>query len=127
MLWGHLTDRFGSRGFAPFAALTATGALAFLVLPQASGGAFVVLVIVAFATGWAWPGLMTYTVVHANPWTVAASSAITQAGVFLGAGLGPLLLGAVIERWSFGGAWITAALGLVLATGIVTAVGLRTR
>ena len=70
---------------------------------------------------------MTYTVVNANRKTVATSSAITQAGVFVGAGLGPLLLGAVIERWSFDGAWLTAAAGLVISSLLIGWLGRATR
>jgi MFS family permease len=124
---GAVTDRAGGRGFGGMVGLTVTGAVAFLALSMTGGEAgFAALVIGAFATGWAWPGLMTFTVVNANRGSVARSSAITQSGIFLGAGAGPLLLGAVIERWSFDGAWIAAAVGLVIASVIVGGVGLRT-
>ncbi|MDX1447871.1 MAG: hypothetical protein R3246_02310, partial [Acidimicrobiia bacterium] len=68
---------------------------------------------------------MTYTVVRANRASAASASAITQAGVFVGAGGVPIVLGAVIERWSFDGAWLTAAAGLVVAALVVGAVGGR--
>jgi hypothetical protein len=45
----------------------------------------------------------------------------------VGAGLGPLLLGAVIERWSFDGAWLTAAAGLVVASLLIGWLGRATR
>ena len=67
------------------------------------------LVLLAFATGWGWPGLMTFTVVNANIGTPAASSAITQAGVFLGAGVGPLVLGGLIDNVSRTASWTTVA------------------
>jgi predicted MFS family arabinose efflux permease len=94
-------------------------------LSQASGSLYLILVVVAFATGWGWPGLMTYTVVRANRASVASASSITQAGVFVGAGAVPILMGVVIERWSFSGAWITAAIGLVIAALVVGSVGGR--
>ena len=115
VLYGYAADRRGSRGFNEIVALTAVGAVAFLVLPLAGDAWFAVLVVGTFATGWAWPGLMTFAVVNANRGTVAASSSITQAGIFLGAGAGPLVLGAVIERWSFDGAWVAAGIGLIIA------------
>jgi cyanate permease len=68
---------------------------------------------------------MTYTVVRANRASAATASAITQAGVFVGAGGVPIILGVVIERWSFDGAWITAAVGLVIAAAVVGTVGTR--
>ncbi len=126
VLFGAIADRTGSRGFTNIVAVTAAGSLAFLILPLGSGGLFGLIVVAAYATGWAWPGLMTFTVVNANRGTVASSSAITQAGVFVGAGLGPLLLGAVIDRWSFDGAWVASGIGLLVATIIVASVGIRT-
>jgi MFS family permease len=126
VLYGYAADRRGSRGFNEIVALTAVGAVAFLVLPLAGDAWFAVLVVGTFATGWAWPGLMTFAVVNANRGTVAASSSITQAGIFLGAGAGPLVLGAVIERWSFDGAWVAAGIGLIIASVLEAAIGVRT-
>lgn len=125
ILYGVAADRRGSGGFSGIVALTAAGALAFLALPLTGEALFAVLVIFAFATGWAWPGLMTFAVVNANRGTVAASSSITQAGIFLGAGAGPLILGAAIERWSYDGAWIAAGLGLIVSSLVIASVGAR--
>jgi MFS family permease len=122
---GVITDRVGGRGFGGIVVLAVLGAAAFLFLPLSSGPGYLIFVVVAFGTGWGWPGLMTYTVVRANRASVAAASSITQAGVFLGAGGVPILLGAVIERWSFDGAWVTAACGLLVAALIVGSVGRR--
>lgn len=120
---GVVTDRSGGRGYVGIALLTGLGAVAFLALPFASGAGFAVLVLVAFATGWGWPGLMTFAVVNANRRSAASSSAVTQAGVFVGAGLGPLILGGVIDRWSFDAAWVVVAVALVIAATVVTLVG----
>ena len=66
-------------------------------------------------------------VVNANLGTAASSSAITQAGIFLGAGLGPLVIAAVLERWSFDAVWLVVAGALLAATAVVLAVGRATR
>jgi predicted MFS family arabinose efflux permease len=87
---GVVTDRIGGRGFGGLALLMGTGAVLLLLLPRSAGVVFGLVVLGAFATAWGWPGLMTYTVVNANRATAAASSGITQAGVFAGAGGGPL-------------------------------------
>jgi MFS family permease len=125
VLAGVITDRTGGRGFSGIVVLAILGAVSFSVLPFTSGTTYLVVVVVAFATGWGWPGLMTYTVVRANRASAATASAITQAGVFVGAGGVPIILGVVIERWSFDGAWITAAVGLVIAAAVVGTVGTR--
>lgn len=121
---GHLTDRFHWSGFAGIATLTGIGAIVFALMPLSMSAGFVVLVLVAYASGWGWPGLMTYTVVDANRGSVASSSSITQAGVFVGAGAGPLILGFVIDRASFDAAWLTVAAGLLGASTVVGALGL---
>ncbi len=124
---GVLTDRFGWSGFGGIATLTGVGAIVFALLPVTTAAWFVVGVLLAYGTGWGWPGLMTFTVVNANRGSVASSSSITQAGVFVGAGAGPLLLGTVIERGSFDAAWLTVSLGLAGATVIILVVRARLR
>ena len=127
MTAGAVTDRAHGRGFASLTVLMGVGSLVFFLLRPATGAVFIVLVLVAFATGWGWPGMMTFTVVNANTSTVAASSSITQAGIFLGAGIGPVLLGLVIERTSFQASWALVAVALLLAASIVTIVGVRSQ
>lgn len=120
---GYLTDRVGGRGFAAMAMLTSVGVVVFLMFGVATGMVFAVLVLIAFATGWGWPGLMTYTVVNANAGTAARSSGITQAGIFLGAGAGPIVLGLAADRFGFDVIWILAAFTLALATAAFLTVG----
>ena len=124
---GSITDRRRSRGFVGLAVLMAVGSLVFVALSGASGVWFVGLVLLAFATGWGWPGLMTFTVVNANIGTPAASSAITQAGVFLGAGIGPLVLGWLIDNVSRTATGITVAVCLAVASVVTLRVGRSTR
>jgi predicted MFS family arabinose efflux permease len=112
-------DRRRAHGFDGLLWLIGIGAVVIALIPLASGPAFASLVLVAYVTGWAWPGLMTYTVVDANRQLAASSSAITQAGTFVGAGAGPLLLGVVIERWSFDAAWLVVAVSLGLGAVLV--------
>jgi cyanate permease len=65
--------------------------------------------------------------VNANTESVAASSSITQAGIFLGAGIGPVLLGLAIDATSFHASWLIVAVALLTAATIVTVVGFRTQ
>jgi cyanate permease len=50
-----------------------------------------------------------------------------QAGIFLGAGLGPILLGWTIDQYSFSTSWVGVSVLLLAAASIVTIVGLRTQ
>jgi len=117
--YGVWTDRVRGGGFAGMAVLMAIGSVVFLGLRMSTGTAFILLVLLAFATAWGWPGLMTFTVVNANASTAAASSGVTQAGVFLGVGLGPIIIGWVITNVSFQASWLLVS--AVLAGGAATA------
>ena len=117
--YGVWTDRVRGGGFAGMAVLMAIGSVVFLGLRMSTGTAFILLVLIAFATAWGWPGLMTFTVVNANASTAAASSGVTQAGVFLGVGLGPIIIGWVITNVSFQASWLLVS--AVLAGGAATA------
>lgn len=127
LIAGLAVDRWGG-GLLGLVVLLGVGALVFAWLPWTGGAMFVVAVLVAYATGWGWPGLMTASVVGSDRQTAAATSAVTQAGVFVGAGGGPLVLGLVVERWSFTPMWLVVSACLVAATGLGSSilVGRRT-
>jgi len=120
---GRITDRIGGTGFGGMVTLIASGAIIFALIPLASGWLFAVVVISAFATGWGWPGLMTFSVVNANPDSVASSSAITQAGILIGAGASPLVLGWAAENWTFDAIWLIVSAALCGAVIIISLVG----
>lgn len=114
---GVVVDRRGG-ALAGLVALLGAGTVVFSLLPLVTGIVFVVGVLAAYATGWGWPGLMTATVVGADREVAAASSAVTQAGVFVGAGGGPLVLGIVASRGSFTSMWLAVAACLAAASAL---------
>lgn len=118
---GLVVDR-GHGSLSGLIVLLGAGSLVFLAVPLSMGVLFVVVVMAAYATGWGWPGLMTATVVDSDRNAAASRSAITQAGVFFGAGGAPLVLGVVAERWSFDHMWLLVAgclaVGAVLALSV---------
>ncbi len=119
LVLGMATDRRAGDAWTAMALLMSVGSVVFAALAGPGGPVFAGLVLVAFATGWGWPGLMTYAVVDANPSSVAASSAITQAGVLIGAGVGPIVLGQVVEFRSFDAMWVVVSVALILGSGLV--------
>ena len=120
--YGFSADRTHTSGFGWIAALTATGAVAFILMGLANGPTFAAVTVLAFATGWGWPGLLTYSVVRANESRPAGSTAITQAGIFLGAGLGPTGVGWLAETVSFQAAWLAVAASLAVASVLMLVV-----
>jgi MFS family permease len=123
--FGWLTDRWSSNGFSGIVLLAGTGVLVFLAMAFALPPWFGVLMVLAYATGWGWPGLLTFTVVEANAGTAARSSSFTQAGIFLGAGLSPLVFGAVSSSLGLPFIWPFAAGALLIATTAVALVWRR--
>ena len=128
--YGYLADRTMASGLGFMIWLAAIGAISFFVLGTTRSAWFVVFTLLAFSTGWGWPGLLTYGVVRANAGRPAGSTAITQAGIFLGAGIGPALFGWLIENRSYQTAWTVTGVSLLLAAalvGLVRAQGMPTR
>src|SRR5690606_25143943 len=69
-------------------------------------------IIVAFAIGWGWTGLIHYSVSQiAGPATPAATG-IVQTGSYIGSGAGPLLAGIIYTAW--GGHWLWMAAAIML-------------
>jgi cyanate permease len=122
---GAMADHYRWRGFGAMAGLFGLGALAAVSMVWLTGAGFVLVLLVAFATAWGWPGLMTFSVVRANAGSVASSSAVAQAGVFVGAGAAPVAIGVLADRVSFGAAWILVAVGLALAAATIGWVAAR--
>lgn len=124
-VYGHLADRTGASGLGFMIWLAVLGAICFFILGTTRSAWFAVVTLAAFATGWAWPGLLTYGVVRANAGRPAGSTAITQAGIFVGAGAGPALFGWLIENRSYQAAWNVTGVSLLIAAALVAVVRLR--
>lgn len=121
-IYGWLADRVGASGLGWVAALALIGALSFFMLGPSSNGVFAAVTLLAFATGWGWPGLMTYGVVRANSGRPAGSTAITQAGIFVGAGAGPYGFAWVIDNYSYTAAWNLTGISLMIAAALISIV-----
>jgi MFS family permease len=73
----------------------------------------------AFAAGWAWPGLFNLAIVRANPQAPGFATSVTQTGTYVGAGVGPLAFGVLVGGAGYGWAWLATAGAAVLAAGAV--------
>ncbi|MGH8934702.1 MAG: MFS transporter [Acidimicrobiia bacterium] len=116
---GGPRPRWGLRGVA---VLLVLGALGYAMLATEVSAMAWVAAPLAFAGGWGWSGLLTYSVVEANPATPAASTGVAQTGIFVGASLGPPTFGAIAEAVSYRAAWLAVAAGALAALGVLMAV-----
>jgi MFS family permease len=79
--------------------------------------------VLGFGLGWGWPGLTVLVSVRlGGAASAGATSAATQAGVFLGAVFGPLAFGWIAEHHSLGLAWTTNAAAALAAAAVAARV-----
>ncbi|MCB1016685.1 MAG: MFS transporter [Acidimicrobiales bacterium] len=121
---GARADRRGGQPLRVVAVMLAGGAVAFLAYATGIAGAYALATPLAFGAGWAWPGLFNLAVVRDNPDRPGAATGVTQTGIYVGALLGPLAFGAVVDHAGFGVAWVATA-GCSVAAATVMVVGRR--
>lgn len=120
---GALGDRLRNRVYQIVLVQLVAGAIGFALI---AGGSFSLLstlgVILAFAGGWGWTGLLAYIVTSLAPANPAAATGLSQFGVLLGGGLGPTLLGFAFasDRPAFGW-YVCAAAGALAALLVLSA------
>jgi predicted MFS family arabinose efflux permease len=116
---GWQIDRRAAGGLGTVAVFLALGAVGIAVLATGTDPAIVIGSLLAFAFGWGWSGLFTFSVVRRNPRAPAASTGITMTGVYVGAAAGPALFGIVAEA-SFTVAWVIMSAALALGSLLMT-------
>jgi predicted MFS family arabinose efflux permease len=116
---GVLADRFSRGHLAIVGGMLVVGAAGTLLFTM--DGLSAVLFGVAFGYGvpWAFPGLLTYSVVKLRPSAPAAATSVTQTGVFAGNCLGPLGFGLLVTQAGFDTAWRACAVAMAVAAVLV--------
>ncbi|WP_320067453.1 MFS transporter [Micromonospora sp. RTGN7] len=126
--FGALADRRDDGNVTLIAGMLVVGALGLMLLALSGPVPLVTGVLLGFGLGWAWPGLMTFTVARLHPQAPAAATSITQTGVYAGGCLGPLVLGATATSFGYPTMWLTAAAAMLIsATLMPTAARLLSR
>ncbi|MGZ4442950.1 MAG: MFS transporter [Nocardioidaceae bacterium] len=113
---GLRADRRGRNHLGIIILMLVLGSAGFALLAPSHRLLFALGAPIAFGAGWGWPGLFILAVVQASPTAPAAATGLTQTGTSVGAVVGPVAFGLIVEHESFGTAWIAAgAAGLVAA------------
>jgi MFS family permease len=73
----------------------------------------------AFAIGWAWPGLLLFAVVRVGREAPGAASGVVQAGAFVGGATGPALFGLLVSTTNYQFAWRVGGGCMLLAGGLL--------
>ena len=111
LLVGWRIDSSDADPVALMALFLGVGVAGYLVLAFTSDPVLILVgVIVGYAFGWGWNGLLMYSVVLIQPQAPAAASGIAQVGMSTGAALGPLGFGAIASGdGGYTVAWLATA------------------
>lgn len=122
---GAAIDRHPKRSpYVLVANLLLGGAAGFVLLTLGEGLWFAAGSLIAYGSGWSWPGLVHFAVVRDNRRAAASATGILQTGVSLGGAAGPLLFGFLVEATSYDTAWLSAA-GVAAAAAAIFHLGRR--
>lgn len=124
VLVGWLVDRRQAAGLPALGGLMVGGGVGLAVLAAGGRASIVIGALLAFAVGWGWSGLMTFVVVRVNTESAAAATGISHTGTFVGAALGPALVGLIAENVSFATAWWITSAAMAGASLVVLGVWL---
>lgn len=117
VVWGWLGDRAWSHHFVVLTAILGVGAIGFVLLGQVSGLAVLAVVtILVFTCGWGWPGLFYHAITARSPRAPAVASGIVATGIYAGGIGGPVVFGALVERFSYDVAWLFVGVAMVAST-----------
>lgn len=120
---GWLADHRPIDVLARVVLLFVLGAIGTTALALHTPSAYLLATPLAFAAGWAWPGLFNLMVVNANRSAPAAATGFTQTGVYLGSLSSPVAAGVVIERSGYAVTWLLT--GGALAGAAILALMVR--
>lgn len=108
MLIGWISGVRRHHHLAATAGLLVLGGGGYLCLAAARvapGLLLLVGALLGFAAGWGWPGLFTFAIVRLNRHAPAVATGISQTGAFVGAVVGPVTFGAIVEGFGYPAAW----------------------
>lgn len=114
---GLLVDRRRSDGTRELYATLLAGAVCFalLALFWGSSGTSIVAAVLAFGTGWGWPGIVFYVASIQTNIPPATGSGLVLSGTMSGSVLGPLVLATAADHFGYGLAWGLGAGQLAVA------------
>lgn len=121
---GWLADRRDSGRLTMIAIMLAVGSGGLALLAAPGVWTIPIGTIAGFALGWAWPGLLNFAITLRYSQAPAAATGITQIGVYVGGGLGPLAFGALVDLWGYPVGWLTMSV-LMLVGAVLMIVGRR--
>jgi MFS family permease len=119
VLSGHRADGRQGANMPVVAAQMYAGAVCLVGVAVGTEATVLGFGFLAFAVGWAWPGLLLFAVARVGRDTPARASGVVQAGAFVGGAIGPMGFGALAGAAGFRPTWLVAAGSFVVAGSLV--------
>lgn len=120
---GWLADRRSGGHTTAVALMLLGGGIGIVGMASDQSVVLVVGTLLAFGSGWSWPGVFNLAVVSFYPNTPAAATGVTQTGSYTGGAIGPLAMGLLVERFGYDTAWLVFAAVAVGGGAIVLQAG----
>ena len=118
LICGWLADTMGARPFLVGGVTAMVGSAGMALLALRSPGLHVAAMLLAFGGGWIWPVFTNFGIVRANLEAAGAATGITQMGIYVGAFVGPLFTGWIIEHSGYPLMWLAVAAASVIGATI---------
>ena len=118
LICGWLADTMRARPFLVGGVTAMVGSAGMALLALRSPGLHVAAMLLAFGGGWIWPVFTNFGIVRANPEAAGAATGITQMGIYVGAFVGPLFTGWIIEHSGYPLMWLAVAAASVIGATI---------
>ncbi|QNL93758.1 MFS transporter [Aeromicrobium senzhongii] len=110
------------------AGLLVFGSVGMLILGFGRGTPMLAVgTVLTFALGWAWPGLLHHATLTVHRTQMARATAALQTGTYVGALIGPLGFGLIVEHLSFTWAWSGYATMLLASAAMLALASRRVR
>lgn len=126
VLLGMSADRW-RMPILPLISVMILGGATALSIFALAGATWLVLaaVILGYAVGWGWTGLIDLYVVRNNPEAPGRATGVTYGGAAFGAGAGPLVVGWIIDGAGYSAAWWVCAAAFAMAAALALATRMR--
>lgn len=119
LLSGWLADRRSGGHLTAVGCMLVGGGIGIVGMAADQPVVLVVGTLLAFGSGWSWPGVFNLAVVSYYPRTPAAATGVTQTGSYAGGAIGPLTMGFMVERYGYDWAWLGVAVVAMLGGLII--------
>jgi MFS family permease len=116
---GRLADRRGGGHVTAVALMLVGGGIGIIGMASDQVPILVLGTLLAFGSGWSWPGVFNLAVVSYYPKTPAAATGVTQTGSYAGGAIGPLAMGYLVEHFGYDRSWLVFAAVAVAGAVII--------